>query len=94
VAVVGPGAIGGAIAACLHSAGHPVTLCGRSAQPDLSVLTERGETIVVPGPVYTDPGDVGPTATTVFLAVKATQLPGAAGCWIGCADRAAWSSPC
>jgi 2-dehydropantoate 2-reductase len=81
VVVVGPGAIGGAVAACLYSAGHRVTLCGRSAQPDLHVVTERGETIVVPGPVYTDPGDVAPAATTVFLAVKATQLPAAAA-WL------------
>jgi 2-dehydropantoate 2-reductase len=81
VAVVGPGAIGGAVAACLHSAGHLVTLCGRRAQPDLQVVTERGETIVVPGPVHTDPGEVATSVTTVFLAVKATQLPGAAG-WL------------
>jgi 2-dehydropantoate 2-reductase len=82
VAVVGPGAIGGAVAACLVSAGQRVTLCGRSAQPDLQVVTVRGESIVVPGPVYTDPADVAPAVTTVFLAVKATQLPGAAG-WLG-----------
>lgn len=81
VAVVGPGAIGGTIAACLHSAGHRVTLCGRSAQPDLQVVTERGDTIVVPAPVCTDPSEVHPAARAVFLAVKATQLPGVAG-WL------------
>lgn len=78
LAVIGPGAIGGAIAACLHSAGHCVTLCGRSAQAGLEVVTNGGETIVVPGPVYTDPADVAPGARAVFLAVKATQLPAAA----------------
>jgi 2-dehydropantoate 2-reductase len=81
VAVVGPGAIGGAIAACLYSAGHRVSLYGRSAQRDLQVVTERGETIVVPGPVHTDPADVAGPATFVFLAVKATQLSTATG-WL------------
>jgi 2-dehydropantoate 2-reductase len=78
VTVVGPGAIGGTIAACLYTAGHYVTLCGRSGQPDLTVVTPAGETIVVPGPVHTDPREVAGPVSTVFLAVKATQLPAAA----------------
>jgi 2-dehydropantoate 2-reductase len=47
----------------------------------VEVVTEHGETIVVSGPVNTDPRDVPAPVATVFLAVKAPQVRQAAG-WL------------
>jgi 2-dehydropantoate 2-reductase len=80
-AVIGPGAIGSTVAACLHSAGHRVTLCGHTPLDHLDVRPDDGEPIVVPGPVLTDPADIDRPADVVFLAVKDTQNEDASG-WL------------
>jgi 2-dehydropantoate 2-reductase len=77
VAVVGPGAIGTSVAAALHEAGVPVVLCGRTAR-DRLVLVADDRTVVVPGPVRTDPAAVAGPVDLVLLAVKATQVEAAA----------------
>lgn len=60
VAVVGPGAIGTAIAAALHEAGRTPLLCGRTPRPRLT-LHDGDRLITVPGPVRVDPQkSVGP----------------------------------
>jgi 2-dehydropantoate 2-reductase len=74
VAVVGPGAIGAAVAAMAQRAGAELILCGRTP---LDRLVVDGE--VVPGPVVTDPAAVPWRADVVLLAVKAHQTAGAAG---------------
>jgi 2-dehydropantoate 2-reductase len=77
VAVVGPGAIGSTVAAVVHRAGADLVLCGRTPL-DRLVVERGGETVVVPGPVLTDPGDVPWPADVVLLAVKAHQTEAAA----------------
>jgi 2-dehydropantoate 2-reductase len=85
IAVVGPGAIGSTVAACLHQAGHTPLLCGRTAREHLDVRQDptvlAGERIVVPGPVRTDPGDITKPVELALLAVKATQTSGASA-WL------------
>ena len=78
VAVVGPGAIGTSVAAALHEAGVPVLLCGRTPRARLELRTTDGTSIVVPGPVQTDPASVAGPVDLVLLAVKATQVEAAA----------------
>lgn len=78
VAVVGPGAIGTSVAAALHEAGVPALLCGRTPRARLELRTPDGTTIVVPGPVRTDPAGVTAPVDLVLLAVKATQVEAAA----------------
>ena len=87
IAVVGPGAIGATVAAYLHKAGHTVLLCGRTARDHLDVRPDGGERIVVPGPVHTDPAEVGEAVDIVLLAVKATQIDGAARWLTSLADN-------
>lgn len=77
IAVVGPGAIGTTVAAALHEAGRAPLLCGRAAREHL-VLEHADGSIVVPGPVLTEPGKVSSPVDLVFLAVKATQTHAAA----------------
>jgi 2-dehydropantoate 2-reductase len=85
IAVVGPGAIGSTVVACLHRVGHTPALCGRTApdhldvRPDPAVLA--GERIVVPVAVLTDPGEIRQPVELVLLAVKATQI-GQASTWL------------
>jgi 2-dehydropantoate 2-reductase len=74
IAVVGPGAVGATVAAYLHNAGYPAVLCGRTPRDRLEVRPDGAEPIIVPGPVHTDPGEVGGPVDLVLLAVKATQL--------------------
>ena len=74
VAVVGPGAIGGAVAAMAQRAGAELVLCGRTPLERLVVGEE-----VVPGPVLTDPAAVPWRADIVLLAVKAHQTEAASG---------------
>lgn len=76
--VVGPGAVGSAIAACLHSAGASVTLCGRTPRPYVEARVDGGPSVRVPGPVVIDPSSVATPARVVFLAVKTTQTADAA----------------
>ncbi|MDQ0726597.1 oxidoreductase [Microbacterium sp. W4I20] len=80
VAIIGPGAIGSTVAAVLHEAGRTPGLYGRTARDGLEVLV-GDEVIRVPGPVRTDPDQVSGPADVVFLAVKATQIEGAAS-WL------------
>jgi 2-dehydropantoate 2-reductase len=74
VAVVGPGAIGAAVAAMAWRRGAELVLCGRTRH---DALTVDGE--IVPGPVLTDASAVPWRADVVLLAVKAHQTEGAAG---------------
>ncbi|MFF9309388.1 oxidoreductase [Streptomyces sp. NPDC014748] len=80
VALVGPGAIGTTVAAALHEAGRALRLCGRTARDRLE-LRRAGGRVIVPGPVRTDPAQVGGPVDLVLLAVKATQLE-AASSWL------------
>ncbi|QGN38149.1 oxidoreductase [Klebsiella oxytoca] len=73
IALIGPGAIGTTIAAALHEVGRTPLVCGRSAHRQL-LLRFDGGSIVVPGPVVTDPGTVARPFDLVFVAVKATQI--------------------
>jgi len=85
IAVVGPGAIGSTVAACLHQAGRTPLLCGRTAldgldvRPDPTIL--GGERIVVPARVRTNPGEVRQPVELVLFAVKATRI-GHASAWL------------
>lgn len=81
VAVVGPGAIGTAVAAALHEAGRTPLLCGRTAREHLELQTADG-LVVVPGPVLIDPAQTEAAVDLVFLAVKSTQVDAAAP-WLG-----------
>ena len=81
IALVGPGAIGSTVAALLHAAGHQVTLCGRTARESIEVRPDEGDPIVVPGPVLTDPADIGQSVDVVLVAVKDTQNE-QAGAWL------------
>jgi 2-dehydropantoate 2-reductase len=73
IAVVGPGAIGSAVAAHLHRGGHSVSVYGRTPRASIEVHPAGEPPIVVPGPVHTDPAVVTEPARIVFLAVKDTQ---------------------
>ncbi|MFI8481618.1 oxidoreductase [Pseudomonas sp. NPDC078700] len=73
IALVGPGAIGTTIAAALHAVGRTPTICGRTAYEQLE-LRHDGGTILVPGPVLTDPSAIKTTFDLVFVAVKTTQI--------------------
>lgn len=72
VAVIGPGAIGTAIAAVLHEQDQTPMLVGRSAREELRLDTEQGP-IIVPGPVLTDLSTTTGPVDVVFLTVKTTQ---------------------
>ena len=84
----GPGAIGSTVAALVHSAGHPVTLCGRTPRESIEVRPDDGDAIVVPGPVHTDPAALDGPVDVVLLAVKDTQNQQAAA-WLAplCDER-------
>jgi 2-dehydropantoate 2-reductase len=69
------------MAALLHAAGHQVLLCGHTARDRVEVRPDALDPIVVPGPVLTDPADVGGPVDVVLLAVKDTQNQSASG-WL------------
>lgn len=77
IAVLGPGAIGTAVAVALHEVGRTPLLCGRTPRDRLT-LHDGDHLITVPGPVWVDPAQLGRTVDLVFLAVKATQIEAAA----------------
>ncbi|WP_421845769.1 oxidoreductase [Mycobacterium sp.] len=81
VAVVGPGAVGTTIAALVHAAGYPVLLCGRTPRDSIELRPDGANSIVVPGPVHTNPKQVPGPVDLVILAVKATQNDDAHG-WL------------
>jgi 2-dehydropantoate 2-reductase len=79
--VIGPGAIGGAIAAAAWQAGgrasgREIMLCARRRFDELVVTRDGHEPVVVKAPVHTDPGTVTAPVGWVFLAVKAHQTDG------------------
>ena len=81
VAIIGPGAIGGIMAAWLGKMGqHAVTVCARRPLKEFIVETPT-ETIVARPQVYTDPGDV-PEVDWVLVATKTYDSPAAAK-WFG-----------
>ena len=76
IAVVGPGAVGGAVAAWLHSTGrHEVCLCARTTRPPLEVTTPNR---VLPGPtlIFTDP-NTAPAVDWILVATKTYDAAGA-----------------
>jgi 2-dehydropantoate 2-reductase len=78
VAIVGPGAIGGAAAAMAQRAGAELVLCGRTPLERLVVHRDDAPE-TVSGPVLTDPAAVPWQADVVLLAVKAHQTEAASG---------------
>jgi 2-dehydropantoate 2-reductase len=76
IAVVGAGAIGGALAAALGDAGHTVTLCDRTPFEALK-RTFEGETRQYDHPVVTSPQGLSPV-DWLLLCTKAHQVPGTA----------------
>jgi 2-dehydropantoate 2-reductase len=81
IALIGRGAIGATVAAYLHAAGHSVLLCGHTARESIEFRPDDGESIVLPGPVHTDPAEVDGAVDVVFIAVKDTQNE-QAGAWL------------
>jgi 2-dehydropantoate 2-reductase len=82
VLVVGPGAIGGVLAALAHERGHDVALAVRTPFRTLVVRTGDVEREVGVR-VLTDPADAG-RADWVLLATKAQDTPSTAG-WLAAA---------
>ncbi len=76
IAIVGPGAVGGVIAASLVKAGHAVTLCARRAIGDVTVALQSGD-IKLTAPVLTKPAQ-GRPVDWVLVATKAYDADGAA----------------
>jgi len=77
IAIVGPGAIGGSLAAWLHQTGrHEVVLCGRRPLSGLQVETEAG-TVALPTAVLTRPAEA-PAVDWIVVATKTYDAAGAA----------------
>jgi 2-dehydropantoate 2-reductase len=82
VAVVGPGAIGGAFAAAVQETGYgDLVLCARRPLGELVVDRDGGDSVVLNAPVLTDPAAVDGPVDWVLLAVKAHQTEEAGG-WL------------
>src|SRR5476649_1525053 len=80
IAIVGPGALGGVMAAWLaHSGTHEVILCARRPLPELVVETPE-EIITARLKVFTDAAAV-PAVDWVLVATKTYDVPGAAA-WL------------
>ena len=80
IAVIGPGAIGGTIAAWLaQDAGHRVTLCARGPLDLLEIETPEGMIRAAPR-VLTDPARAEPVDWV--LACTKTYDSAAAGAWL------------
>ena len=82
LAVLGAGAIGGYVGACLARAGLDVTLIARGAH--LAAMQSRGVRVLSPRgdftvhPRATDDWDAAGEADVVFVGLKANSLPAAA----------------
>lgn len=88
IAIVGPGAIGGLIAALLGKTGrHDITLCARRTFAELTVETSTGVITVHPA-VLTDPKQAAPV-DWVLVATKAYDAAGAAAWLAGLARQGA-----
>lgn len=81
IAIIGPGAIGGMVAAWLAHAGHEVVLCGRKPLPGLTVETPSG-LLTVKGPALTDPRQAKPV-DWILVCTKAYDAEGAAAWFPG-----------
>jgi 2-dehydropantoate 2-reductase len=82
VAIVGVGAIGGALAWLLQEAGgHELTLCTRRPIEQLKVVTPSGE-VSVTAQNLTEPAQAGPV-DWVIVATKAYDAEGAAKWFLG-----------
>jgi 2-dehydropantoate 2-reductase len=80
IAIVGPGAVGGVIAAWLHQTGrHEITLCARRPLTELQVHTPA-KTIAFAPRVFTDPAAVRPV-DWALVTTKAYDASGAAA-WL------------
>lgn len=75
VAIIGSGGIGGFLAGALVKAGRDVTLCVRTAFPELTIEGKDG-TRTVPVRLATDPAAVGP-ARFVLLTTKSQDTASA-----------------
>jgi 2-dehydropantoate 2-reductase len=78
IAIIGPGAVGGTLAA--HLARNPeleVVLCARRPLIDLQVITPAGDTLAPRTPVITEPGQATPV-DWVLVTTKAYDVAGAA----------------
>lgn len=87
IALIGPGAIGCAIAAALIEAGHDVVIGARQGFDRLSVRKAGEAARLYPVTVVTDPAAL-PPADWVVLCVKAYQVASAAD-WLVAAPRLA-----
>src|SRR4051812_36871151 len=86
IAIVGPGAIGGILAAWLaQDPDNQVTVCARTAFDRLEVETPEGRITASPS-VLTDPADAAPV-DWVLVATKAYDTEGAAR-WLSGPGRA------
>ncbi len=85
MAVIGGGAIGGVLAAAVHDAGHPVTLCLRTPLPELMVES-AGTSRRIPVTTTTEPA-LQALVDWLLLATKAQDTAGAAGWLSRMADR-------
>jgi 2-dehydropantoate 2-reductase len=83
IAVVGPGAVGGTIAAWLARSPlvGDLTLCARSPLDRLVVETPDGSIIEAEPRVVTDPGQITAPVDWVLIATKAYDVAGAAA-WL------------
>jgi 2-dehydropantoate 2-reductase len=81
IALIGPGAVGGIVAATLISCGHHVTLCARRAAGPLAIGLFDGDVTIAP-PVLTDPAQ-GRPVDWVLVATKAYDAAGAAAWFPG-----------
>jgi len=82
ILLVGPGAIGGITAAFISQAGYDISIMARNPKTvdrlrsaGLHVFGRRGEVRVSP-PVFASPSEVPDKMDIIFLAAKATSLPG------------------
>lgn len=83
IAIVGPGAIGGVMAAWLAQAGrHEVLLCARRAVAGPLTVTYGEQVITVPVEILTDPTQAR-AVDWVFVATKAYDADGAAAWFRG-----------
>jgi 2-dehydropantoate 2-reductase len=77
VAIIGPGAIGGIMAAWLERAGHEVTVCARRLIKELTVETPHG--LIVARPRVVADTSEAPAVDFVLVTTKAYEAESTAG---------------